>query len=420
MLKTNWNKANKLEIIEEFNDNKENLVVNNLTHTDREAKFQEVTKPTLSIQRKYLQKIEKQIGIRKWNKAESSAKETKQIQHNFKTTEESQEVEEINERTNNSDSKSSQTKTVDLFKKAKEALSKSVNKTAVNSIITETQSKPQKVREIQPMQKRKGFGRKEKVEALKETIEPNHIMSSVSKPKLNKETANAESNQKTAKKIAPVHPRKTNEKVDEERRKLIEKKKQYNEQIRKINKEKLKRSKTQAGSAERINTDIKWMKQESTSNNRSKSEEGHPKTNKLSRKFNRARMRLNTHNANITAGSVIKKNNYVNSITIDEEGNKDSSQHFKELINQDGLSTIKFRCDDNDKIAINLNLLESMRKNYKEVIKLSNIDNSDQKNSIDIDDGKCIKTPELNMGEKYSHKCSDNKLSAHSTEKECK
>lgn len=377
-----------------------------------------VTKPTLSIQRKYLQKIEKQIGIRKWNKAENLAKETKQIQHNFNPTEESQQTEENEEQNNNSDSKSSQTKTVDLFKKAKEALSKTTNNSAVNSIMTDSQIKPQKVREIQPMQKRKGFGRKVKAETPSDTTEPNHIVSSVSKPKLSKE-ANAESNQKTAKKSAALNPRKTIEKVDDERRKLIEKKKQYNERIRKINRNKLKRNKTQAGSAERINTDIKEMKAES-SNIRSKSEESRSKPNKLSRKFNRAKMRLSTHNANITAGSVTKKNNYINSITIEEEGQRDSSQQFKELVNQDGLSTIKFKCDENDRIAINLNLLQSMRKNCNEVIKLGNIDNSDQKNSID-EDGKYIKTPELNMGEKYSHKCSDNKLSVHSTEKEeCK
>ena len=363
-----------------------------------------------------MQKIEKQIGIRKWNKAESLTKDATQTQHHFKEVDDSKNVENINECTINSEIQWSQNKTVDLFKKAKEALTKPVNQTIANNIITETKSKPQKVREIQPMQKRKGFGRKVKEDLPKESIEASSILNSVSKSKLIKEGIVPDQATKTNKQKHSNNPTKSNRKTDDERLKLIEKKKQYTEQIRKINKEKFKRSKTQNGSAEKINTDIKWMKQEP--NNRSKSEEGRGKTNKHSRKFNRAKMRLDNHNINNSLGLMIRKNNFVNSITIDEDGNKDWNLHFKEIEQQDGLSTIKFKCDD-DKIAINLNLLESMRKWFKEVIKLNHIDNSDQKTSIE-DDGKWIKTPELNMGEKYSHKCSDNKLSAHSTEKESK
>lgn len=48
------------------------------------------------------------------------------------------------------------------------------------------------------------------------------------------------------------------------------------------------------------------------------------------------------------------------------------------------------------------------------------MDNSEQKNSIEEEDTKYVKTPELNMGERYSHRGSGDNISARSTEKESK
>ena len=70
------------------------------------------------------------------------------------------------------------------------------------------------------------------------------------------------------------------------------------------------------------------------------------------------------------------------------------------------------------RVQINVDLTAKM--NRREIINLQ-MDNSAQKNSTEEDETKYIKTPELNLVEKYSHKnISDNKISGKSTEKDGK
>ena len=64
------NKANKLALIEDPENDKENLHTNNLANVDNMARFNQIVKPKLSIQRKCLDKVEKEMGIRKWSKAD--------------------------------------------------------------------------------------------------------------------------------------------------------------------------------------------------------------------------------------------------------------------------------------------------------------------------------------------------------------
>lgn len=133
--------------------------MNNLTGIDTEAQFNELAKPTLSIQRKYLQKIEKDIGIRKWSKAVSN--DRKPAQHNFKQSflEEPADVSEVEVKVTsiNQENLLSAKKTVDLFAKARDALSKPASAKYTNELLGHGQKEARKAREIQPMQKRKGL-----------------------------------------------------------------------------------------------------------------------------------------------------------------------------------------------------------------------------------------------------------------------
>lgn len=76
-----------MQLVEDVETDKENVNANTMCNIDREPKFTELSKPKLSIQRKYLEKIEKQIGIRKWSKAEVICNEISKTPHNFKVSE---------------------------------------------------------------------------------------------------------------------------------------------------------------------------------------------------------------------------------------------------------------------------------------------------------------------------------------------
>lgn len=106
-------------------NDKENIHSNNLTISDSETRFNQVLKPKLSVQRKYLQRIEKEIGIKKWARAEPVSTGERSIQHNFRDLENDgieNEIVECRQETLEPEPLSSAKKTMDLFTKAREAL----------------------------------------------------------------------------------------------------------------------------------------------------------------------------------------------------------------------------------------------------------------------------------------------------------
>ena len=157
------NKANKLLLVDNEDVDKENMHENKIRTDESETTFHQLTKPTLSIQRKYLQKIERDIGIRKNIKVESSVKVPNEKKHKFKTTnKDKQKKPRIDTNINkaNKESSKSTKKTVDLFAKAKEAIHLQENKSP-NILKEKTDAKDHpKMREIQPMQKRTGYLRR--------------------------------------------------------------------------------------------------------------------------------------------------------------------------------------------------------------------------------------------------------------------
>ena len=110
----------------------------------------------------------------------------------------------------------------------------------------------------------------------------------------------------------------------------------------------------------------------------------------------------------------------IKTVSIEDEHNRNTiSEHNGFISDRRLLSSQKHTIETEKKAPISVNLVSKIKRENKQVLDANQIDNSEQKNSIEHeDDTKYIKTPELNMNEKYSHRHSDNRYSAQSTEKE--
>lgn len=69
-VETRLREDNKLHIVGLTECDKENQNTANIRKSGSETQFHELGGPKLSIQRNYLEKIERDIGIRKWSRAE--------------------------------------------------------------------------------------------------------------------------------------------------------------------------------------------------------------------------------------------------------------------------------------------------------------------------------------------------------------
>lgn len=63
--------ANQLQLIDSQETDKENLSQNVARKLDRDTTFQQLDEPVLAIKRKPMDKIEKEIGIKRWSKNET-------------------------------------------------------------------------------------------------------------------------------------------------------------------------------------------------------------------------------------------------------------------------------------------------------------------------------------------------------------
>lgn len=386
--------------------------VNKIADSNCDATFHQLTKPTLSIQRKCLEKIEREIGLRKWSKVESIPNESILQNHIFINADlETNEICLTEERISKiNEPLSSGIKTMDLFNKARDALNNSQSHKYTDNIINKVIKDHPKVREIQPMQKRGGLWKK--AEQPKEDTEdviksPKSTKSNKSsKPKIEipfsknryiNDAQNPEILEQTKKKaIKFLKNQKEQKKLkDSERRKLIEKRREYTEQVRKINKVKLTKTKRKRNnSAEGRNSENKNIRK-STAEVRSKSHEVRARSGKPTRKFIRKRLDKSHHSENKGNDSSAKIN-YITTLSVDEEPNRN-------VVNRELPPRYENR------VSINVDLVAKLNQNHKEILSLNQIDNSEQKISIEEEDTKYMKTPELND--------SDQKLSEHSTEK---
>lgn len=274
-----------------------------------------------------------------------------------------------------------------------------------------------------PKPKRTGLWKKAEVEASNEaSLSPKSPKPKVeipfSKNRYINEGNNTELIQENKKKAVEFLKKEKEEKKkkDIERLNLIEKKRRYTEQVRRQNKEKLKKSKRRNNSVEGGDSDMKAVKHATSV--RAKSEEIKGKSYGMARRYARNRAKQTHHSEVKAEDSERERKDYIQTLSVEDEvRNHTIEQNDLERANE---VRREQPVRASYKVAINVDLISKMNKNHKEVISFHHIDNSEQKNSIDEDDGKYVKTPELNMGEKYSHKCSDNKLSVHSTEKESK
>lgn len=391
-------------------NDKENIHSNNLSISDSQTRFNQVLKPKLSVQRKYLQKIEKEIGIRKWTRAEPVPPGERSVQHNFRDTENDgfgNDVVEYRQEVLRPEPLSSAKKTMDLFTKAREALNNPDSVKYTNDMLNQDSTSQQRAREILPKPKRTGLWKKAEVEAANEaSLSPKSPKPKVeipfSKNRYINEGNNSELIQENKKKAIQFLKKEKEEKKkkDIERLKLIEKKRRYTEQVRRQNKEKLKKSKRRNNSTEGGDSDMKAVKH--TTSIRSKSEEIKGKSFSMARRYARNRTKQTHHSEAKAEDSVRERKNYIQTLSVEDEvRNHTIEQHSLERPN-DVRRELPVRASY--KVAINVDLAANMNKNHKEIISFHHIENSEQKNSIDEDDGKYVKTPELNMGEKYSHK----------------
>ena len=72
MRKKSLNRANKLVVVDSSDMDKENIHINKIDNANREITLHQLQKPTLSIHRKHLQKIEREIGIKRYTAPEPS------------------------------------------------------------------------------------------------------------------------------------------------------------------------------------------------------------------------------------------------------------------------------------------------------------------------------------------------------------
>jgi hypothetical protein len=387
--------------------------VNKIIDSAYDATFHQLTKPTLSIQRKYLEKIEREIGLRKWSKVESTPNEAA-LQKQGSKNEDLDHTEKCITKTKvpkPQDTVSSGKKTMDLFNKARDALNNPQSHEYTNNIMTNVRKEQIKVREILPMQKRGGLWRKP------EQQKPEDTDQEVKSPKSNKskeslkakvvipfsknrycnDTKNPEilhQNKKNAVKF--LKNQKEQKKHKEiERRKLIEKGRKYTERVRKFNKEKLTKKRKRTNSVEGQDSDVKDI-YNSTAAIRSKSHEVKARSNKPIRKYARNRS-IKFHRSEIKGNDSSVNNKYIKTISAEDEPQMNYISKY-----------LPPRLDN--KVSINVDLVAKLNQNHKEILELNQIDNSEQINSIEEDDTKYMKTPELND--------SDQKVSEQSTEKE--
>lgn len=317
---------------------------------------------------------------------------------------------------------SSAKKTMDLFSKARQAINSNDTVKLTTHTISEVSKEPLKMREIKPKQKRTGLWKKPEVDVVKiaeDTVRSLSKSPASPKPKVDipfsknryeKDVNNEELEQENKKKAIKFLKKQKQEskKKAEEKKILMERKKEYTEKIRMQNKEKLSKRRRRNNSVEGINSSIKQMKHATSV--RSKSEEIKGKSYRLARKYANKR-KLQTHhseNKNQLSGL---KHGYIKTLSVEEETqNHTIDQKYETFYDQ-------HEHKPETRVSINLNLASKMKGKPDEYVKFAHIDNSEQKNSVE-DDTKYVKTPELDMNGKYSHKHSDNKLSARSTEKE--
>lgn len=328
--------ANKLELVDAVDNDKENLVVNNLTNIDNEAKFHKLSKPKLSMKRKYLAKIEKEIGIRKWSRADSIPASQKPVQHNFRDSEYADEakLEATSKATSQQPrSYSSGKKTMDLFSQAREALNKPDSEKYTKDVLTRDFKDHQRVREIQPMQKRAGLWKQaenkdesaERPKSHETTLSPNPKEGPeipFSKNRYCNEGNNEELGKENKKKAIKFLKKQKEEKAkkEQERKKLLERKKQYTEQVRKLNREKLRKNRRRRNnSVEGINSDIKDLKH--TTSIRAKSAETKGKSYNLARKFARERVAIGNYSDAKANNSMRKCRKYTKTLSVEKETN---------------------------------------------------------------------------------------------------
>jgi len=273
------------------------------------------------------------------------------------------------------------------------------------------------------MQKRTGFLRRAAKKGLKATekiYSPKSLKKSPkTKPEIpfsknrylnvNKNLELTIENKKKAIKFLK-NQREKKKKKAEEKQKLLEKRKQYNNQVRKINKEKFKRRRRRNSSIEE--RELQHVKTEGQV--RSKSEEVQVKSHKVSRKYVRNRYRQVNRSEIKENDGWLNQNTRLKILSIEDDTRKNTiDQKFIQFSENNAGLPPKVE----KKLQINVDLAGKI--NQREIINL-NMNNSAQKNSTEEDDTKYIKTPEINLEEKYSHNISDTKLSAKSTEKENK
>ena len=205
-------------------------------------------------------------------------------------------------------------KTMDLFSKAKEALSNSGG----HNTRDQPREKPSKPREIQPMQKRTGIlhrGKDIKL-PLEDPTSPNMSVRSpttkieipFSKNRYSKEANNEELTQENNKKaIKYLKSQKATRKEKEQKKKsLLEKRKLYNEQVRKLNKERLQKRRRNSSIE-----DTRERRGRQPTAPRSKSEDVQTKSHKVVRKYARNRLRqINRSEAKPTEGYLEEPKSY--------------------------------------------------------------------------------------------------------------
>ena len=322
------------------------------------------------------------------------------------------------------DSLPSAKKTMDLFSKAREALNNPSTVEYSNEILSLDHKEHQKVREVEPMKNiRNALWKKAEDKTDEKTIKSpkNKVEIPFSKNRYEEEDKKIELVQVNKKKAIEFLKKQKEDKAkkQQEMKSLLEKKKQYTEQVRRKHKDKLKKHRKRDHSAEKMNSDIKVIPP--TTSIRAKSEEIKGKSHRLSKRYNRNRNRTGNHSEAKRHRLSKRENINIKTLSMEDEGHK-------KTIDQQ-LSRIEETEKENrrppppkiiNRVSISVNLAQNTQNIHLEPLPISNMENSEQKTSIEEENAKYIKTPELNMGEKYSHKYSDNKLSAHSVEKEAK
>ena len=314
-------------------------------------------------------------------------------------------------------------KTMDLFSKAREALNNPESSQYKNNILNSDYKDSQKVREIQPKRNARNAlwnppNEKTSDGVVKSPKSPKPEIP-FSKNRYEKAGENIELVQENKKKAIKFLKKQKEEKAkkEKEKRKLIEKKREYTEQVRRLNKERLKKLRKRNSSGKKDVSETKRVPHSTSI--RSKSEELKRKSYGITRRYARNRSGPG-HHSEAKRHKTHQKRNCIKTLSVEDEDPKNTIDHQLERIDETYREMKQPpRPKVENRVSISVNLAGNMHGS-REGHPMAHIENSEQKNSIEEEDTKYIKTPELNMNEKYSHKHSDNKLSAHSTEKEVK